>query len=133
MGRRDWRLSVRHDGGRDGFARFRQTGPGLWPDHRAYPVPASRPPMAAAILRVAGLRPVSEISRTAEISRVLAGKAGRAAALGAGRALQADQAGRAAHRERRIPAALAAAAHHGAETRFIRLSTCGSMRATRMA
>ena len=39
---------------------------------------------------------------------LLAGEAGRPAALGAGRALQADQAGRAEGDQRRVPAALAA-------------------------
>ena len=85
---------------------FRKAGQWLWPDDRAHPVSASRSSLAAAVLRLAGLRSVPRISRTAALSGVLAGKAGRAAAFGAGGALQADQAGGTQGDQRRIPTAL---------------------------
>ena len=73
--------------------RLPQAGRRFWPHNRTHPVSASRSSMAATVLRVAApARPVSEISRAATLSRVLAGEAGRPAALGPGRALQVDQA-----------------------------------------
>src|SRR6478752_3109273 len=94
------------NGARNGFRRFPQPGPWLRPDDRAHSVSASRSSLAAAILRLAELRSLSRISRTAPLSGFLAGEAGGAAAFGASGALQADQAGRTQADRRGIPAAL---------------------------
>jgi hypothetical protein len=46
--------------GFDGFERFPQAGRRLRPDHRAHFVPATRLSVAAAVIRLAELRPVPE-------------------------------------------------------------------------
>src|SRR3989304_3864857 len=100
---------VRLNGGRDGFdgiERLSEAGRRLRAHDRAYPVSASRSSLAAAVLCVAGLRSLSAISRAATLPRLLAGKAGRAAAFGRGCALQADQAGGVEGDQRRVQAAL---------------------------
>src|SRR5262249_59198171 len=54
----------------------------LWSDHGANPLPTSRPSLSAADLRLAGLRPLPEISAAQPLSSVLAGDARGTAALG---------------------------------------------------
>src|SRR5207302_2492554 len=76
------------------------------PYHRPYLLPAPRPPMAAADLRLAAIRRLAGISGAAEIPRFLAGEPRRAVALGDGRAFPADPAGRDPRHRRRVPAAL---------------------------
>src|SRR5882724_11606078 len=89
-----------------GFERLQTTTGWLRADHRANPVPSPRPPMAAADLRLAELRSVPEISRVAALPGLLGREARRAAALGDGRPLPADQAGRAQGDRRRVQAEL---------------------------
>ncbi len=78
----------------------------LWPDNGRNPVPSSRSPLAAAILRLAELRPVSELSGAEGLSRLLAGQAGRPAGRRHRRAFKAGEARRAESDRRGVPAAL---------------------------
>src|SRR5215470_9624649 len=64
------------------LGRFPPPAGGLWADHRAHPLSPPRPPLAAAGLRVAGLRPVARVSPAAEIPHLLAGPARGPAPLG---------------------------------------------------
>ena len=86
--------------------RKQVAGYGLTTAHILYRRPDHRWLLQSYVWQAYDLFP--EISRAAEVSGILAGEAGRPAALRAGRALQADQAGRAARGQRRIPAALVA-------------------------
>src|SRR3954467_15362729 len=88
------------------FGRFPETAAGLRNDDGANSLPDAGSSLAAPDLRLAELRSVSEISGAEGFPGVLAGEARRPAVLGDGGAFQADQAGRAAHRGRRVPAAL---------------------------
>src|SRR5438067_7294783 len=88
------------------FRRFPEAGAGLRADDGANSVSDAGSPVVAANLRLAELRSVSEISGTEGFSRLLAGKARRAAVLRHRGAFQADQAGRIARRRRRVQAAL---------------------------
>src|SRR5262249_5899925 len=81
----------------------------LWSDHGANPLPTSRSSVPAADLCLAGLRPLPAVSRAQPLSRLLAGDARGAAALGHGRACPPDQAGRNPLHQRRIPSALTSA------------------------
>src|SRR5215470_10010027 len=96
------------------FRRLPETSAGLWSDDGANPLSDAGSPVAAADLRLAELRSVSEIPGAAGLSRLLAGKARGAAVLGDGRAFAADQAGRVAGGERGLPSALG---HAEAEAR----------------
>src|SRR5262245_31437694 len=87
------------------FRRLPETSAGLRSDDGADSVSDAGSSVAAANIRLAELRSVSEISGAAGFPRVLAGKARRAAVLGHGSAFAADQAGRVARGERRVPAA----------------------------
>src|SRR5437868_2531672 len=89
-----------------GFRRFPETGAGLRADDGANSLPHAGSPLAAANLRLAELRPVSEIPGAARFPGVLGKIAGRPAVLRHRGAFKADQAGGAAHRRRRVPAAL---------------------------
>src|ERR1700744_2420950 len=89
------------------FRRLPETSAGLWTDDGADPVSVAGSSLAASDLRLAELRSVSEISGAEGLSRVLAGKAGRAVVLGDRGAFQADQAGRIARGGRRVQVALA--------------------------
>src|SRR6185312_2236325 len=89
-----------------GFRGLSETCAGIRADDGRKPLSAAGSPLAAADLRLAELRSVSEIPGAAGLPAVLAGEARGAALLGPHRALQADQAGRAARRRRRVPAAL---------------------------
>src|SRR4051812_3987960 len=77
-------------------------------DHRANSLPAARPSVPAADLRLAGLRSVSEISGAQSVPYILARNLGGAAALGHRRAFATDQARRDPRGERRIRLALIA-------------------------
>src|ERR1700738_1626583 len=90
------------------FRRLPETGAGLRADDGANSVPDARSSLAAANLRLAELRSVSEFSGTEGLSVVLAAEAGRTAVRRHRRALQADQAGRTARHRWRVPAALIA-------------------------
>src|SRR5450755_4267560 len=89
-----------------GFRGFPEAGAGLWADDGADFVSDAGSPLAAANLRLAELRPVSEISGVEGFSQLLGKVAGGTVVLGDSRALQADQACRTARRRRRVPAAL---------------------------
>src|SRR5579864_656411 len=88
------------------FRGFSEAGAGLRADDGADSLPVARSPLAAADLRLAELRPVSEIPGAAGLPALLAGEARRSPVLGHGGAFQADQAGGAARRRRRVPPAL---------------------------
>src|SRR5689334_13502184 len=88
------------------FRRFPETGGRLRADDGANPLSVAGSSLALTNLRLAELRPVSEISGAAGFPVLLAGEARGAAVLGDGSAFQADQAGRAARRRRRLPPAL---------------------------
>ena len=92
--------------GTAGFERLQTATRGLRTDHRANPVSPPRPSVAAADLRLAELRSVPEISRAAALPGLLGREARRAAALGDGRTLPADQAGRAQGHRWRVQAEL---------------------------
>src|SRR5437870_13610859 len=100
------KLDSAGNGGFDGFSRLSPPARRLRADHCAHPVSASGPPLALAGVRLAELRPVSEISGATAFPRLLGGETGRAVAFGDGGAFPADPAGGAADRERRIPPAL---------------------------
>src|SRR6476620_10049303 len=88
------------------FRRFPEAGGRLRADDGANPLSVAGSSFAAADLRLAELRSVSEISGAAGFPGLLAGEARGAAVLGHGGAFQADQAGRTARRRRRLPPAL---------------------------
>src|SRR6478609_1639237 len=88
------------------FRRFPETGGRLRADDGANSVSIAGSSLALTNLCLAELRSVSEISGAAGFFGLLAGKARGPAVLGHGRAFQADQAGRAAHRRRCLPPAL---------------------------
>src|SRR6201986_749223 len=88
------------------FRRLPETGAGLWADHGRDPLPDAGSSLAAADLCLAELRSVSEISGAEGFPEVLGREAGKDAVQGDSGAFQADQAGGAAHRRRRFPAAL---------------------------
>src|SRR5580700_151313 len=89
-----------------GFRGFPEAGAGLRADDGANSVSHAGSPLAAANLRLAELRSVSEISCPEGFPLVLGEVAGRTLVLGDGGAFQADQAGRTARRRRRVSAAL---------------------------
>src|SRR5689334_9514748 len=91
---------------RNAIKRLPEAGLGLWPDHRANPVPPSGPSVAPANLRLAGLRPVSGLSRAEWLFEVLGKEDRGRAAFGDGRSFAADQASRNQAGRRRLPAAL---------------------------
>src|SRR5689334_21561993 len=88
------------------FRRLPETGAGLRSDDGADSLSDAGSPVAAADIRLAELRSLSKISCAARLSRVLAGKARRTAVLRHRRAFAADQASRAANRERGVSAPL---------------------------
>src|SRR5689334_9237533 len=88
------------------FRRLPEAGKRLRADDGADSLPHAGSSLAAADLCLAELRPVPEISRAPGLLALLAGKAGRPAVLGHRRAFQADQAGGASRRRRRVPSAL---------------------------
>src|SRR5260370_36624979 len=77
-------------------------------DYGANPLPAARPSVPAADLRLAGLRSLSEISRAQSVPYILARNPRGAAALGHRRAFAAHQTRRDPIGERRIRLALIA-------------------------
>ena len=89
------------------FGRFSPATPGLRPDHRQHPLPAARPSLAPANLRLAGLRSLPELPGAEQIPQFLAGKTRGPAALGDGGACAADQAGGDQGDRRGVQAALA--------------------------
>src|SRR5450631_1226982 len=89
-----------------GFRGFPEAGVGLWADDGADFISDAGSPLAAANLRLAELRSVSEISGVEGFPQLLGKVAGGTVVLRDGRALQADQARRTARRRRRVPAAL---------------------------
>src|SRR5438445_9616745 len=91
------------------FRRLPETAVGLRADDGTNSLSDAGSSLAASDLRLAELRHVSEIPGAEGFSGVLAGEARRAASLGDRRAFEADQAGRAARRGRRVPAALSGA------------------------
>src|ERR1700731_3082076 len=97
-----------------GFRGFPETGAGLWADDGADSVSHAGSSLAAANLRLAELRHVSEFPRVEGLSLLLATEARRAAVRRHRRAFQVDQAGRTARRRWRVPAALIRSklAHH---------------------
>src|SRR6476646_10914982 len=88
------------------FRRFPEAGAGLRADDGGNPLPDAGSSLAAADLRLAELRSVSEIPRAERLPGLLAGKARRPALFRHRGAFQADQAGRTARRGRRLQAAL---------------------------
>src|SRR5215831_19464633 len=92
------------NGGGHGFAGWRcfrqlpETGVGLRTDDGRDSLSDAGSSLAAADLRLAELRSVSEISGAAGFSHVLAGEARRPLVQGDGGTLEADQAGRTARR-----------------------------------
>src|SRR5258705_8433610 len=88
------------------FRGFPETGAGLRADDGANSVSDAGSSLAAANLRLAELRSVSEFPGVEGLSFVLASEARRAAVCRHRRAFQADQACRTARRRRRVPAAL---------------------------
>src|SRR5882757_28789 len=93
-----------------GFRRFSEAGVGLRADDGANSVSHARSSLVAANLCLAELRSVSQFPGAEGLSCVLGKEARRAAVRCHRRALQADQASRAARRRRRIPVALRAEA-----------------------
>src|ERR1700733_4951513 len=89
-----------------GFRRFPETGAGLWADDGANSISYAGSSLAAANLRLAKLRSVSEFSGAEGLPLVLAAKARGTPVRGHRRPFQADQAGRASRHRRRVPAAL---------------------------
>src|SRR3954469_19163032 len=88
------------------FRRFPEALSGLWSDDGSNSLSNAGSSLVAADLCLAKLRSVSEVSGAEGFSQLLAGKAGRSAVFGHGGPFQADQAGRAARRRRRVQAAL---------------------------
>src|SRR4051812_49295279 len=88
------------------FRRFPETAFGLRADDGANSLSDARSSLASPDLRLAELRHVSDISGAEGFRGVVAGEARRSAPFGDRRAFQADQAGRAARRGWRVPAAL---------------------------
>src|SRR5258708_32943261 len=80
----------------------------IWFDHGANPLPAARPSVPAADLRLAGLRSLSEISGTQSVPYILARNPRGAVALGHRRAFAAHQTRRDPLGEWRIRLALIA-------------------------
>src|ERR1700722_12978475 len=97
-----------------GFRGFSETGAWLRADDGGNSLSAARSSVAAADLRLAELRYVSEFSGAEGFSVLLAAEARRSALCRHRGALQADQARRAARRRRRIPAALTGRVGKGA-------------------
>src|SRR6476620_488367 len=89
-----------------GFRGFPETSAGVWADDGANSLSPAGSSLAAANLRLAKLRSVSEIPGAERLSRLLGGEARRAAVLGHRRAFEADQAGRTARGRRCVSAAL---------------------------
>src|SRR5204863_3621759 len=88
------------------FRRFPEASAGLRSDDGANSLSNARSSVAAADIRLAELRHVSEIPGAAGFPRFLAGKARGAAVLCHRGAFAADQAGGASRRERSVSAAL---------------------------
>src|ERR1700736_1803599 len=101
-----------------GFRGFPETSAGLRADDGRNPLPDARSSLAAANIRLAKLRSVSEFPGAEGFSLLLAVKARRPALCRHHRPFQADQTRRAPCRRRRLPAALGRArlfaecAHH---------------------
>src|SRR3954468_8994871 len=89
-----------------GFRGFSETGAGLRADDGANSLPHAGSSLAAADLCLAELRSVSEIPGAARFPGLLGEIARWSAVLRHGGTLQADQAGGAPHRRRRVPPAL---------------------------
>src|ERR1700686_256161 len=89
-----------------GFRGFPEAGAGLRADDGANSVSDAGSSVASANLRLAELRSVSEFPGAEGLSVVLATEAGWPAVRRHRCAFQADQAGRTAHRRRRVSAAL---------------------------
>src|ERR1700683_4173798 len=89
-----------------GFRGLSEAGAGLRADDGANSLSHAGSSRAAANLRLAKLRSVSEFSGAEGFSQLLAAEARRAAVRRYGRAFKTDQAGRTARRRRRVPAAL---------------------------
>src|ERR1700722_19587912 len=99
------------NGGWHGFAGWccrglSEAGAGLRADDGANSLSHAGSSLAAADLRLAKLRSVSEFSGAEGFSRLLAAKARGTAVRRHGRAFQANQAGRTARGRWRVPAAL---------------------------
>src|SRR3984957_5692523 len=88
------------------FRRLPATGAGLWADDGGNSLPDAGSSIAAANLRLAELRSVSEIPGAAGFPRLLGAETRATASFGPRRAFQTDQARRAARRQRRVPVAL---------------------------
>src|SRR5436190_22375070 len=88
------------------FRRFPEAGPGLRADDGGNSLSDAGSSLAVADLRLAELRSVSEIPCAQGFSGLLAAKARWPALFRHGGAFQADQAGGAARRRRRVQAAL---------------------------
>src|SRR4029078_13534157 len=87
-----------------GFRGFSETGAGLRADDGANSLPHAGSSLAAANLRLAELRSVSEISGAAGLPGVLGKIAGWPAVLRHRGAFEVDQACGAPRRRRRVPA-----------------------------
>src|SRR6202046_5403764 len=86
------------------FRRLPETGAGLWADDGGNSLPDAGSSLAAANIRLAELRSVSEIPGATGFPRLLAAKTRGTALFGPRRTFQADQACRTARRRRRVPA-----------------------------
>src|SRR5712671_1465815 len=86
------------NGGQNDLGGLHQAGRRLRPDHGPHTLPYAGPSALPAGLCLAGLRSVPEVPGAAPFPGILAGQARGPAPFGHGRAFEADQAGRAAHR-----------------------------------
>src|ERR1700733_15982766 len=91
------------------FRRLPETGAGLWADDGGNSLPDAGSSLIAANIRLAELRPVSEIPGAAGFPRLLGAKTRGTALFGPRRAFQTDQAGRTSRRRRRVSVALISA------------------------
>src|ERR1700730_18033898 len=88
------------------FRRLPEAGAGLWADDGGNSLPDAGSSLAAANIRLAELRSVSEIPGAAGFPRLLGAKTRGTALFGPRRAFQSDQAGRTSRGRRRVSVAL---------------------------
>src|ERR1700722_9333068 len=95
------------------FRRLPATGAGLWADDGGNSLSDAGSSIAAANLRLAELRSVSEIPGAAGFPRLLGAETRGTASFGPRRAFQTDQDRRTARRRRRVPVALSSLGSRG--------------------
>src|SRR5436309_15229657 len=109
------------------FPRIQEAGLRLRTDNSGNPLSPSGSSMAAANLRLAGLRSVSKFPGAEGFPRVLATRARRPAVCGHRRALQTDQACRTTRRGRSLPAALTRGRRPWGDLALMRKSLLGNL------